>query len=136
MSRAMNDRPQGRDKSQRPRPKTPTGHRPNNLGDPHVERVLSIALAIATEVSAQHQKIDTIVRVAAAKGLFDAREIEDYSAPPEVEAEWAAWRKAYLERLLRIMWEDLPERRDATGAATEPPDPYRAIIDEISNDKA
>lgn len=91
------------------RPRIPKGYRPNNLGDPHVERVLSITMAVATELSVLHEKVDTMARLSAEKGTFSLADIEAYEPPPEVRAEREKWRKDYLKRLLRIMWEDIPD---------------------------
>jgi hypothetical protein len=92
------------------RPRTPKGHRPNNLGDAHAERVLSIAMALAAEVSALYQRVDIMTRIAEKKGMFGRAEIEAYAPSAAEQKEWDEWRKAYLQRLLRILWDDVPEK--------------------------
>ncbi|MBL8644466.1 MAG: hypothetical protein JNK21_11085 [Rhodospirillaceae bacterium] len=109
------------------RPRIPKGYRPNNLGDPHVERVLSITMAVATEVAVLHDTIDTMARLSAAQGKFSMAEIEAYEPTPEVKAAREKWRKDYLKRLLRILWEDIPDA-PGEGRGTS----YGNIVREIS----
>jgi len=92
-----------------PRPRIPTGYRPNNLGDSHTERVLSITMAVATELSVLHEKVDTMARLSAEKGTFSMADIEAYQPSPEIRAEREKWRKDYIQRILRILWEDIPD---------------------------
>jgi hypothetical protein len=113
--------------SPKPRPRVPKGYRPNNLGDAHVERVLSIAMAAATEVAVLHEKLDTVARLAGTGRPFTMAEVESYEPSAEVKAERAKWRKAYLDRLLRIMWEEVPDGPgDRRGGS------YGAFVREIS----
>lgn len=106
------------------RPLTPKGQRPYPTGEPHVERVLSIAMAVATDVAALHERVDTIARLAGAANLFTAADLDAYDPPPEVAAEREAWRKAYLSRILRIMHEATPRDND--------PVKYQEFVSEIS----
>jgi hypothetical protein len=110
----------------RPRPRTPKGLRPYAMNEPHAERVLYVAMAVATELSVLHDKVDTITRLAEAKGLLTPQEIEDYTPPPEVAAEREAWRKAYIRRLLRIMEEMIPAEEEKARAE------YTAFVEEIA----
>lgn len=111
------------------RPRIPKGYRPNNLGDPHVERVLSITMAVATEVAVLHDKIDTMARLSATHGKFSVADIEDYEPPADVKAEREKWRKDYLKRLLRILWEDIPNAPgEARGAA------YGGFVREVAEE--
>jgi hypothetical protein len=107
------------------RPVTPKGHRPYDLGDPHTERVLGIVMALATEVAVMHDQYDTLARVASSQPTFSLQDLEDYRPSLEVMAERDAWRKAYLGRLMRILYEAVPEDRGAGEA-------YARFVDEIS----
>ncbi|MBL8629374.1 MAG: hypothetical protein JNM81_07085 [Rhodospirillaceae bacterium] len=110
------------------RPRIPKGYRPNNLGDPHVERVLSITMAVATEVSVLHDKIDTMARLSESQSKFSIADIEAYEPTAEVKAEREKWRKDYLQRLLRIMWEDIPDAPEARGTS------YSGVVREVSGE--
>jgi hypothetical protein len=62
------------------------GGRPYFLEDPAVERVLNIAMAIATEVAVAHERMDTMERLLESKGLLSRKDIETY-VPDEAAAE-------------------------------------------------
>jgi hypothetical protein len=109
------------------RPRFPRGHRPNNLGDAHVERVLSIAMAVATEVSALHDRLDTVARLAGKGEPFTMEAVDKFEPSVEVSAEREKWRHAYLERLLRIMWEEIPVRESDERKMA-----YESFVEEIA----
>ncbi len=109
----------------RPRPRAPKGLRPYELGDPHTERVLYITMAVATELSVLHDKVDTIARLAADKGSFSLDDLENYVPSPEVAREREEWRKDYIRRLLRIMHEAIPDEAEARRK-------YTAFVEEIA----
>jgi hypothetical protein len=91
----------------KPRPRTPKGNRPYALGDPHTERVLYMTLAIATEVSVLHDRLDTLERVATAKDKLSLEDLEDYVPSDDVKKERSEWRKSFLARMFRILEEDI-----------------------------
>lgn len=115
-------------KRPRSRPRTPKGYRPNNLGDVHLERILSITMALATEVSVLHEKIDTIARLSESQRSFTLADIEAYEPTDDVKYERSKWREDYLKRILRIMWEDIPDTREATQKT------YTDVIRSVSED--
>lgn len=92
------------------RPRVPRGVRPFALGDRHVERVLSMLIAVSAEVSVLYDRYDTLARVLAAKGVLTLDELETFEPSDELEAEREAWRQAFAARMLRIMEEDLQEK--------------------------
>jgi len=97
----------------RPRPRVPKGNRPWFLGNPHIERVLSMTMAVATEVSVLHDRIDTLERVASdKKGMFTLDDIGNYTPSPEVHDARERWRKEYLDRIMRIMLEEIGKAGD------------------------
>ncbi len=107
-----------------PPPRSATGNIPDNLGEPHAERVLSIVMAVAGELAVMRERIDTIEQLAAERGLFTADEIEAYAPPAAVSATREAWRKAYIRRILRVMHDTFPSGADQAS--------YAAIVNEIS----
>ena len=83
------------------------GKRPRFLDDPAVERVLSIAMAIAAELSVARERIDTLERLLAQRGILGAADIEAYVPDATVQAERNTWGRAYIARLLRIVDQDV-----------------------------
>jgi hypothetical protein len=83
----------------------PAGKRPYFLG-PEVERVLAVTMAVAQELAVARQRIDTLERLLAAKGVVDRHEIENFAPDPEMSAERSAWTQEYLARILRIVQQE------------------------------
>jgi hypothetical protein len=108
------------------RPLTPQGHRPYPTGEPHVERVLSITMAVAAEVAVLHERLDTVLRLAGTRDRFTVDDIETFEVSPELAAEREEWRKTYLTRILRILHEAVPAEAADDGAE------YKKFINEIS----
>jgi hypothetical protein len=106
------------------RPISASGNRPYALGEPHAERVLAIAMALAGEISVLREQFDTMLRIAGEKQLFSYADIEAYEPPVEVRAEREAWRRDYLRRVLRVLHD--PATADMTA------EEYRAFVKEIS----
>ncbi len=93
----------------KPRPRAPKGARPFALGDRHLERVLSMVVSVAAEVSVIHDRYDTLARILAEKGMLRQEDLENYEPDDEVERQREAWREAFLDRMLRILQEDIQE---------------------------
>ncbi|MCC5870708.1 MAG: hypothetical protein JJU27_19590 [Gammaproteobacteria bacterium] len=95
-------------------PVVPKGLRPAYLGDVHLDQLLGIAMAVATEVSVMHDRLDTVARLAGTGKPFTMADIDAYIPDDTVASERAKWRKAYLQRLLRVMHETFsPEAKQA-----------------------
>jgi hypothetical protein len=94
-------------------PKTFKGKRPDFFDDPAVDRVLAIALAIAGEVSVLRDRVDSIERVAAAKGSFTKADVEAYEPPQDVAQEREAWRQAYLNRIFHVIRQEIDDLKRA-----------------------
>ena len=80
----------------KPRPRVPKGARPFALGDRHLERVLSMLVAVAAEVSVVYDRYDTLARILAEKGMVKLEDLESFVPDDEVEAQREAWRQAFL----------------------------------------
>lgn len=83
------------------------GKRPIYFDDPQTDKLLTIILALAGEVSVLHERLDTLERLAEAKGLVNLEEIETYEPDERVAQEREQWRQAYLDRVLRVVREEL-----------------------------
>jgi polyhydroxyalkanoate synthesis regulator phasin len=92
------------------------GKRPFFLDDPAVERVLSVAMAIAGELSVARERIDTLERLLVQRGVLQADDIERYVPDAAVQAARNEWGRAYIARVLRILDQDV----QAMSGAPEP----------------
>lgn len=83
------------------------GKKPIYFENPESDKLLAMVLALTGEVSVLHERLDTIERLALTKGLISVEEIENYQPNEQVEQEREQWRQAYLERILRVVTEEL-----------------------------
>lgn len=95
------------------------GKRPFFLDDPAVERVLSITMAVATELSVARERIDTLERLLVARGVIDADAIESFVPDAAAQAARSAWGREYIARLLRIIDQDAQALSDAAEPSLE-----------------
>lgn len=79
------------------------GRRPFFFDDPEVDKLLAIIAALAGEVSVLRQRLDTHERVAAARKLFCADDIEGYQTSVEEDDERDRWRAEFLGRVFRAL---------------------------------
>lgn len=87
--------------------------RPSYLDHGDIDRVMSVLLALTSEVAAIRERLDTHERLGA---VPTPQLVEDYVAEPSVEAEREVWRDAYIRRLFRIITEDVEALRPADPA--------------------
>jgi len=77
--------------------------RPAYFDDPSIDRVLGVVMSLAGEVAVHGERLDTLERVLAAKGLVLPEELAGYEPSPEVAGERFRWHQAFVERLLRVL---------------------------------
>lgn len=84
----------------------PKGKRPFFLENPDVERVLAVTMAVAQELAVMRERLDTVERLLAAKGISQA-DIDNYT-PSKADAEQrGAWTQEYLARIFRIYQQEI-----------------------------
>jgi hypothetical protein len=103
------------------------GGRPYFFNSAETERVMNIAMAVATEVAVIRERIDTIERLLEAKGVLKQSEIEAFVPTDEQAQERQLWHARYAARILRIVQQEL----DAV-AHPENNIPMQQIADEIN----
>ena len=103
------------------------GKRPDYAGTVLTDQLVSMVMALAGEVSVLRERLDTIERIAAEKGVFSATDIDAYEPDTEALAQRDKWRADFLDRVLWIVSAEL-EAREA-GETTEG---YAEMVREIS----
>jgi hypothetical protein len=83
------------------------GKRPYFFDDPAVERVLNIAMAIAMEHAVTRERLDTIERLLADKGILSQSEIDAYEPDKTAAEQRQRWHAEYISRILRIIQQEL-----------------------------
>lgn len=110
------------------RPKVAKGKRPYFFEDPNVDRLLAIVMALASEVSVLRDRLDTHEKLSDSETWASTENVEAFDITEDIEVERDAWRAEYLDRVLRIVTEDLERmKRDA------PNEDYDAVMDEVVN---
>jgi polyhydroxyalkanoate synthesis regulator phasin len=89
------------------------GARPYFFEDKAVERVLNITMAVAGEVAVVRERMDTIERLLAAKGLLTNAEIEAFVPTDEQAEERQQWQAEYISRILRIIQQEVETLQQA-----------------------
>ncbi|MBD2097964.1 hypothetical protein H6F90_23105 [Trichocoleus sp. FACHB-591] len=83
------------------------GKRPLYFENPETDKLLAMVLVLAEEVSVLRDRLDTVERLAQAKGLLSHAEIDAYQPDPQAAAEREQQRAAYIARILRIVQADV-----------------------------
>lgn len=94
------------------------GKRPQFLDDPAVERVLSIAVAVATELAVLRERVDTIERLLEKNGSLARADIENFR-DPQAHVERSQWQKEYVARIFRMLQQDREALEDADESSME-----------------
>jgi hypothetical protein len=92
------------------------GKRPAYFEDPATDRLLSIVMALAGEVSVMRERLDTVERLLEAKGSITRADIEAYVPDKAAGAERGLLIKAYIARIMRGVQQDM----EALDALAEP----------------
>ena len=67
------------------------GHRPEFSSDPQVDKLVSIVMNMAADMSVMRERMDTIERLAAERDLFSSADIDAFEITPEIDAEREKW---------------------------------------------
>jgi hypothetical protein len=90
--------------------------RPKYLSAADADRAVMMILALASEVSALRERLDTHEQLAAAGQPPVPASVESYAPNETVEAARAAARRSLIERITRVLLEpDAPRIRAATA---------------------
>ena len=83
------------------------GKRPRYFDDPAQDRMLSILLAVAGEVSVLKERLDTVERLLDAKGAITRADIETYRPDADAAYERGVMIKEYIARIMRGVQQDM-----------------------------
>jgi len=92
------------------------GKRPQYFEDPAVDRLLSIAMALAGEVCVLRERLDTVERLLEAGGTLRREDVETYAPDRDAAFERGAQTRATIARILRGVQQDMEALQQ-----TEPP---------------
>ncbi len=98
------------------RPRVPKGRRPVYLDSPDSERLLSMVLVLASEVSTLTEELEVLRAALLERGAVSPERLHALGLDPAGTARRAPRRQGLIERMLRIVQEDLQPA--AAAAAT------------------
>jgi hypothetical protein len=104
------------------------GARPYYFDNPDIDRLMTIVLSVAEELSVTRERLDTVERLLEASGTISRQEVDDYTPEESADEEREALRVQNIQRILRIVIEEpqaLAESAAAKGA-------YENVIREVS----
>ncbi|AUN32785.1 hypothetical protein [Niveispirillum cyanobacteriorum] len=84
----------------------PKGKRPRFLESWEAERALAVAMSLAGELVVTRQRLDTLERLLAAKGIVSRAEIDSFAPSKAEAAERGLWNQEFLARVLRVVQQE------------------------------
>ena len=104
------------------------GKRPHYFSNPDVDKLLSMIMALTGELAIARDRIDTIERVAATKGLFSSDDIENFDLDAAGLQARADRHRLLLREGNRII---VGELEDLEGAGEGD---YTAVVEYVERD--
>jgi hypothetical protein len=103
------------------------GKRPMFYDAPGMDQAMSMILVLANELSVMRDRLDTVEKVAAAKGVMLDAEIEAYQPDQSVLEAREARRQDFLARLYYLARKDAAEQ-----ASDDTAERYSKMLEEIA----
>ena len=103
------------------------GRRPQFFQDPAIDQLHGMVMAMATEMAVLYERIDTMERVGAGRGISLREELARYRPDAAAQTEREAWRRRFLARLFYLYREDLDDRLGQENEAQ-----YQDFLKDIS----
>ena len=86
------------------------GKRPAFFPDePGADRLMTMLMAVVTEVAVLRERLDTFERLAEEKGSVSRADIEAYEPDLAAREEREAWRQQYMDRVLQVLADEVEE---------------------------
>ncbi|MAI06544.1 MAG: hypothetical protein CBC47_05395 [Alphaproteobacteria bacterium TMED87] len=95
------------------------GKRPFFYKDTAVERVLSVTMAIATELAVTRDRLDTVERLLENEVPVTKKSIDSYAPDDEILKERQQWQANYISRILRIFQQENEGVEDISEKSSE-----------------
>lgn len=83
------------------------GKRPAYFDDPAIDRLLSIVMALAGEVSVLRERLDTVERLLEAQGAIARADIESYVPDRRAGEERGILTRDFIARIMRAVQQDM-----------------------------
>ena len=104
------------------------GKRPYYFSNPDVDKLLSMIMALTGELAIARDRVDTLERVAAAKGLFSSEDIENFELDAKALEARASRHRQLLREVNRIIIGELEDLEEADE------EDYSTIVEQVEYD--
>jgi hypothetical protein len=99
-----------------PHPRVARGARPRFFEDPSSDSLLSMNVALLTELMATRERLDTLERVLVARGLLDLAALESFVPDAAAEGEREALRTTMTNHVFYLLLQDAERAAQAPVA--------------------
>jgi hypothetical protein len=103
------------------------GQRPTFFDDPDTDKLVSMLMGLAGEVSVMRDRMDTIERLLGEKGLLSQSDIDNFEPPEDVLMQRAETREMFLGEITRVITSELEDFDSDSGES------YENIIEMVEN---
>lgn len=103
------------------------GKRPVYFSDPAVDKLMAIVMSLVSELSVSRERIDALERVLEQKNIMTRDAIDRFVPDDAAHAEREAQRRAYIERVFRVVSMEL-QRIDDRGHTQEFDEALRNLL--------
>ena len=103
------------------------GQRPTFFDDPDTDKLVSMLMGLAGEVSVMRDRMDTVERLLGEKGLLTQSDIDNFVPSEDVAMQRAETRNLFLGEITRVITSEL-EDFDSDSS-----DSYEDIIEMVEN---
>ena len=103
------------------------GQRPTFFDDPDTDKLVSMLMGLAGEVSVMRDRMDTIERLLGQKGLLTQSDIDNFEPSEDVLMQRAETRELFLGEITRVITTELEDFDSGSG------DSYEDIIEMVEN---
>ena len=103
------------------------GQRPRFFDDPDTDKLVSMLMGLAGEVSVMRDRLDTIERLLGEKGLLSQSDIDNFEPPEDVLMQRAETREMFLGEITRVITSELEDFDSDSGES------YENIIEMVEN---
>ena len=105
------------------------GKRPYYFSNPDVDKLLSMIMALTGELAIARDRVDTLERVAATKGLFSSEDIENFELNADALQARADRHRQLLREVNRIIVGELEDLEEADE------EDYTAVVEQVEQDE-
>jgi hypothetical protein len=103
------------------------GQRPAFFDDPDTDKLVSMLMGLAGEVSVMRDRMDTVERLLGEKGLLTQSDIDNFVPSEDVAMQRAETRDLFLGEITRVITSELEDFDSDSG------DSYEDIIEMVEN---